>query len=115
MNFVIALQVINLSVRFFLEIGALLVAGYWGFKTGNTGWMKGLLGIGIPLVMAVLWGLMGSPKAPVQLSVPFRFLLETVVFGLPVLFLFSLGKISPTWIYGVIVVINRILMWVWEQ
>lgn len=115
MNFIIVLQTINLAVRFFLEICALFVAGYWGFKTGSSGWMKGLLGIGIPLVLAVLWGLMGSPKAPIQLAVPFRFFLEAVVFGLPLLFLISLGKINFAWIYGVIVVINRILMWVWDQ
>ncbi|MGE7767809.1 YrdB family protein [Peribacillus sp. NPDC096540] len=32
---------VNLSVRFLLEIFALAVYGYWGFKVGNTGIMKG--------------------------------------------------------------------------
>lgn len=40
MGFLAVLQMVNLSVRFLLEIFALAVYGYWGFKVGNTSIMK---------------------------------------------------------------------------
>ncbi|WP_430151690.1 YrdB family protein [Peribacillus simplex] len=62
MGFLAVLQMVNLSLRFSLEIFALAVYGHCGFKVGNAGIMKGILSIVIPLGIAVLWGLFGSPR-----------------------------------------------------
>ncbi|MBK5443669.1 DUF2568 domain-containing protein [Peribacillus sp. TH24] len=45
MGFLAVLQMVNLSVRFLLEIFALAVYGYWGFKVGNTSIMKVFLAL----------------------------------------------------------------------
>ncbi|WP_223305520.1 YrdB family protein [Peribacillus butanolivorans] len=47
---------VNLSARFLLEIFALAVYGYWGFKVGNTSIMKVFFSIVIPIGIAILWG-----------------------------------------------------------
>lgn len=72
----------NIVLRFLLELCALVALGYWGFKTGKGPIMKTLLGIGAPLVTAVVRATFGSPGAPIPLSGPLHLILELVVFGL---------------------------------
>ena len=57
----------NLLLRFLLELCALGVLGYWGFKTGSVMSTKVVLGVGAALVAAVVWGTFLSPRAPIQL------------------------------------------------
>ena len=47
----------NLLLRFLLELCALGALGYWGFKTGSGLVAKIGLGIGAPLVVAVVWAM----------------------------------------------------------
>ncbi|WP_235846935.1 YrdB family protein [Neobacillus soli] len=110
-----ALKLMNLGVRFLLEIIALVIVGYWGFHITQGTIMKFLLGIGSPLVVAVIWGMFGAPKAPFVLSgFPFL-LLEIVIFGLLAAALFFIGKPTLASICGLIVVINLIFMKIWHQ
>ena len=44
----------NLALRFLLELCALGALGYWGFKTGAATITKIVLGVGAPLVAAVV-------------------------------------------------------------
>ncbi|MBA9029089.1 YrdB family protein [Peribacillus huizhouensis] len=108
-------KLINLGQRFILEICALVVYGYWGFKIGNSGFIKGLLCIIIPVGIAVIWGGFGSPKASIQLSEPLHLVLEVIIFLVPVGLLFSLNEIKLAMVYGIIVIINRILIYIWGQ
>ncbi|WP_221899448.1 YrdB family protein [Metabacillus idriensis] len=115
MSFLLGLKTANLALRFILELCALAAAGYWGFKAVNTWFLKGILGIGTPLVIAVVWGLFGSPKAAILLSPGLHLILEVIVFGLPIIFLLLAGKIGLAWMYGIAAVINKVLMHVWNQ
>jgi len=55
---------------------------YWGFETGDSAAMQALLGVGAPLLMAVVWGVFISPKAAIPLG-PVRWVaLQAVLFGL---------------------------------
>lgn len=45
-----------LGVRFVLELCAVCALGYWGLQTGQNGLMKILLGLGAPLLAAIVWG-----------------------------------------------------------
>ncbi|MBV7506291.1 YrdB family protein [Bacillus sp. sid0103] len=109
------LKLINIGVRFLLEIFVLIILGYWGFKFSQGTILKFIVGIGLPLLIAVIWGLFGAPKATYLLSgFPFL-LLEIVVFGLPVIALLSLEEQALAFIYGLITVINLVLMKIWDQ
>lgn len=109
------LQYTNLALRFFLELCALAALGYWGFLTGK-GWvMKIGLGVGAPVLIAVIWGMFGPPGASVKLSAPLHLFLELLIFGLAAIALYVAGKHGLVWIFIMTVVINRILMYIWGQ
>jgi hypothetical protein len=105
----------NLLLRFLLELCALGALGYWGFKTANVTVAKIALGVGAPLVAAVVWGIFVSPQAPVQLPGLLVLLLQVLVFGSAAAALAASGHRTLALVFVVIVVINAILMYVWGQ
>lgn len=54
--------------------------------------MRVLLAIGAPLIIAIVWGVFGSPRSQVQLSMSMHIMLELLVFGLPSVALYATGK-----------------------
>jgi Protein of unknown function (DUF2568) len=52
----------NDGLRFALEIALLTSLAYWGFSE-QTGALQWVLGLGAPLVVAVVWGRFIAPKA----------------------------------------------------
>ena len=105
----------NLAIRFLLEICVLISVGYWGFKT-NSGWLlKILLGIGGPLLIAIIWGMFGAPKATYHLNGLMRLALEVLVFGSGVVALYTTKNYSLAWGFSAIIIINRVLMFIWGQ
>jgi hypothetical protein len=104
----------NLALRFLLELCALAALWYWGFKTGTGPISKVVLGIGAPLAAAVLWGTFVAPAAPVSVPGALRLLLELAVFG-GAAALYSAGRPGLAWALGLTYVINRVLMFVWDQ
>lgn len=110
------MELLNLGLRFLLELCILAIFGYWGFKTGgNSTLMKFLLGIGSPILFAIIWGIFLAPKSSMQLGEPWLFLVELIVFGLTCWALYSTGKINLTVAFGVIYIINKILILIWRQ
>ena len=105
----------NLALRFLLELCALGALGYWGFKTGNETITKNGLGIGTPLVAAVVWGTFVSPQAPVQLPGPLSLILQVLVFASAAAGLVATSHRTLAMVFVVIVVINAVLMYVWGQ
>lgn len=111
-----SLKLLNLGFRFLLELCILVIFGYWGFKTGgNSTVMKFLLGMGSPILFAVVWGIFLAPKSSMQLGEPWKFLMELIVFGFAGWALYSTGKINLTIAFGVIYLLNKILMIIWRQ
>lgn len=109
------LKSMNLGLRFLLEICALVALGYWGFHIGNGTMMGIVLGVGAPLFIAIIWGVFGSPKAIIKLSMPLHLVLELLVFVLPAIALYFVDKPQLAWIYGISVLMNRLFMFVWKQ
>lgn len=109
------IQSVNLAIRFLLELCILVIFGYWGFKTGQTGLTKGLLGIGSPILFAIIWGTLLAPKSAMRLHEPWLFLLEIIVFGLATWALVRLGRVNLAVAFGVIYLLNKILMMIWRQ
>ena len=105
----------NLALRFLLELCALVVLGYWGFTTGSGAITKVALGIGVPLVAAVVWGVFVAPRAPVALPGFVVLLLQVSVFGSATAGLVATGHRALALTFAVVIVINAILMYVWGQ
>lgn len=109
------LKVINIGLRFLLELCILVIFGYWGFQTGINNFMKILLGLGAPILFAMVWGTFLAPKSPMRPEEPWLFLLELVIFALTCWALYSTGKVNLTIIFCVVYVLNKILMVIWKQ
>jgi hypothetical protein len=105
----------NLALRFLLELCALGALGYWGFKAGGGLSAKIALGVGAPLVAAVVWGTFVSPQAPVRLPGPVVLVLQALVFGSAAAGLVATGHRTLALGFVVIIVINALLMYVWGQ
>ena len=105
----------NLALRFLLELCALVALGYWGFATASGAMAKVALGIGAPLVAAVVWGVFVAPRAPVGLPGVVVLLLQVLVFGSAAAGLVATGHRTLALVFAVVVVINSILMRVWGQ
>ena len=109
------LKGLNLLVRFLLELCLLAAVGYWGFKT-HSGWtMKIIFGIGLPLLIAVLWGLFIAPRAVYPLTGLSYLMVELILLGSGAVALFASGKPTLGWIYTVMVIANKVLLVSWKQ
>lgn len=105
----------NLLVRFLLELCILAIFGYWGSKTGDNASIKFLLGLGAPILFAVVWGTFLAPKSSMRLHEPWLFLLELVIFSVTCWALYSTGKVDLTVAFGGVYILNKILMVIWRQ
>lgn len=101
---------VNMGLRFVLELAALAGLAYWGFTLDRSLLWRILLGVGTPLLAAVVWGTFVSPKARIPLREPGRFAVEVVVFGAAVVALVAAGR--PVWGIGlgVVYLLNRLVL-----
>jgi hypothetical protein len=105
----------NLALAFLLELCLLAALAFWGFRAGNGPLARAGLGIGAPLLMAVLWGILMAPRAPVQLPGALHLALALVLFGLGVAALFAAGQLRLAVIFAVAIVLNQLLLALWHQ
>ncbi|MFF2793661.1 YrdB family protein [Lysinibacillus xylanilyticus] len=108
-------MVLNLVLRFLLEICVLMAYGYWGIQTGKGIFFKLLLGIGAPALFVVIWSLFGSPKATCPLNGALHFMLELVIFSLAVIALYATGQTQLAIVFAILIIINQILLSVFHQ
>jgi hypothetical protein len=111
----IAIKSANLALRFALELCALAALGVWGFQAGSGLLAKLGLGLGAPLLAAIVWGLFVAPKATVPVPAPVHLLLQIAVFGLAAAGLVAAGHPQLAGVFGVVVVLNMALLYVWRQ
>jgi hypothetical protein len=109
------LKAVNLALSFFLELCMVLAYGYWGFKTGSGLVSQLLLGIGVPLVVIVIWGIFLAPASKQRLrSVP-HWALEIILFVTAIVALFVAGQPGWATTLAVLYAINVTLRLVWKQ
>ena len=105
----------NLALRFLLELAMLGAFCAWGFAAGSDPVGRTLLGLGAPVLAAVLWGTFLSPRAAVRLPTAARVALELLLFGAAVAALTDAGRPGLAVALGVLVLVNEVLIWVLGQ
>ncbi|MER5636778.1 YrdB family protein [Kitasatospora sp. NPDC002227] len=100
------LHVFNEGLAFILEVAALAALCWWGFSTGSNVGVHVLLGLGAPLLAAVLWGTFAAPKARINVSLPYVLLVKFVVFAAATLALWAIDRHSLAIVFGVVALIN---------
>ena len=103
---------INLTLRFLLELAALGGLGYWGW-TQHTGLPRWILGIGLPIAAAILWGTFAVPddpsrsgNAPIPTPGWLRLVLELLMLGAGAWALAAAGQNTAAWFMAVITLLH---------
>jgi Protein of unknown function (DUF2568) len=103
-------RAINLGLAFLLEVAALAALCWWGFHVSGATWLKVLLGLGAPVVAAIVWGLFAAPRARFKLSMGSTLLVKALVFGCATAALIGSGQIVLGIVFAAVVVANTALI-----
>ncbi|MFK5857096.1 MAG: YrdB family protein [Bacteroidota bacterium] len=106
---------INLIFRFLLELFALFTVGMWGWNQSD-GWFRFVLALGIPVVLAIIWGTFAVPddpsrsgKAPIVTPGIVRLIIELAIFGFAMWSLFDMGYTTLSWMMVIAVIVHYIV------
>jgi len=110
-----ALRIINLGVRFLLELAALAAFGYWGATLRASGALRAVLAIVLPLAVAVVWGLFISPKARYSTGRPGQVGLGLIVFLVAALLLWQRGHVAVAATFAATAAASSALLYVLPQ
>jgi phosphatidylserine synthase len=89
---VVVFESLTLLVRFLLELCMLGALAYWGFETGDGPAAQALLGVGVPVAAAVVWGMFIAPKARHPVPTAVWIGLQAILFGAAAL---GLAAVAP--------------------
>jgi hypothetical protein len=95
----------NLALAFAMELVALGVLGWWGWRTGSSTALRLLLAIGLPVVAIVLWSQFAAPNAAHSTTVR-AVATKVLVLGGSALALWTLGQRIAAVGFVVVVVAN---------
>jgi hypothetical protein len=70
----------NKGVMFVLELTTMGSFAYWGFHNQTSRIFCFLFGIGIPVMVAIIWSFFASPGAVNRLSMPYRGIFTIILF-----------------------------------
>lgn len=109
------MKMLNEALSFLLELAMLVAFGYFGFHVGGPVWLKWLLGIGLPLVVAVFWSIFMAPRASQRLPWPILPVISLILFLTAAVLLYVAG--GKTWavIMAAASVINAVFVFMWHQ
>ena len=106
---------LNLALRFFLEMGALVAMGMWGWQRAVGPW-RYVLAFTVPVIAMTLWGVFAVPhdpsrsgRAPVPVPGIARIVLEAAFFGFATWALYSSVHRVPAMAFGVTVLAHYVL------
>ena len=106
---------LNLAFRLLLELAALGAVGFYGWKLTD-GPLRIVAAIGLPLIVAVLWGTFAVPddpsrsgNAPVPIPGALRLGLELAIFGFATWTLYSTRAVSWSLVLGGLVLLHYAL------
>lgn len=96
---------VNLGVAFLLELAVIFAVGYFGLTLSWGLTVRTLVGVGAPVLMAVLWGVFASPRASVPLRGAADVAFRMAWFGIGALALWGAGlpiaALALAAVYGV--------------
>ena len=105
----------NLALRFLLELAALAALAVWGVHTGHSALADVALGVGAPLVAAVIWGVFAAPKSQRRLQGAALVVLQLAVLGAGAVALAAAGHPVPAAVFGVAIAVNAALLAAWGE
>ncbi len=106
----------NLLLAFLLELGMLAAFCFAGWVSTPVIWLRLLLAVGLPAVAIVAWALWAAPRAGKRrLKMPALMIFKVAIFALATAAWWAAGQAFLASIFGALVVINVLGMWVFKQ
>src|SRR5205814_122192 len=96
----------NLALSFLLELCLLAALAYWGFNTVERFALQVAVGVGAPVLVAIVWGIFLAPASRRRLRPPLHQLLELLLFGLAFTALFMAGQPLLTELFLLVYALN---------
>lgn len=110
-----ALKRVNLALSWLLEIAMLAAFAYWGLRTGSSLWLKLLLGIGAPVAVIFLWGVLLAPRSGRRVQSTLGLVLSLALFYLAALALYQAQQPALGAVMLIAAALNRTLAVIWKQ
>ena len=98
----------TLTARFLCELAMLAALAFWGYVVGVGLWAW-LLGVGAPVLAAVVWGAFVAPRARVPVPAPVRVQIELVLYALAAVGLAAAGQRVAAVVLGVAGLVTSLL------
>jgi hypothetical protein len=105
------MRVVNLALRFGLELSAFAALAYGGWHAAGPTWLRILLAVTLPVLAVVVWARWVAPKASHPIPDPRRLVPEWVVFGGATVALALTGHPIPAATLAVLAALNRVALW----
>jgi uncharacterized protein DUF2568 len=102
---------VNLGLRFVLELGALVALAWWGFHVGDSTVADLVLGLGLPLLAAIVWWLFVAPKARFPVPLRVRAPIEMAIFLSAVLAFWGVGQTGLAVAFAAAAAISELLLY----
>lgn len=109
------LKTANLALSFGLELVMLGALAIWGIVTGDTTLSRWVLGLGSPVLAAVIWGIWLAPRSDLRLEVPWLVMAQLVIFAVAAVALYIAGYPRFAISFALLVALNVTLTTVWQQ
>ena len=106
------MDLVNLAVRFLVELVGVAFIGYWGFTASDNTFVRVLLGAGAVVVFVVIWGAFLAPNASSGLSTAQKNVLGTLVLLIAAGAFAAAGQPAAALVFAVVVLINAALLFV---
>ncbi len=102
--------IVNLAIRFLVELVGAAFVGYWGFATAGHSAVGIEAGIVVAAVFVGFWGRVLAPKASSGLSSSQKLALGTVVLLVAAVAVAAAGQPTVALVYAAVVVANAALL-----
>lgn len=103
------LSLANETLAFLLELIALATLSWWGLHAGDGALIHVLLGVGAPVLTAVVWGLFAAPKARVRLPLAGVFAVKVLIFAATTAAIDDLGRPRLAVAFAIVAAINTVI------
>jgi hypothetical protein len=104
----------NLALRFLLELAALGAMAFWGVHTGQSVVGDVALGVGAPLLGAVVWGTLAAPRSPRRLRGAALVAVQLCVLGGGAVAVAAAGRPLLGALFAALIVVNTVLLHLWQ-
>lgn len=98
----------TLTARFLCELAMLAALAFWGYVVGEGPWAW-LLGVGAPVVAAVVWGAFVAPRARFPVPAPVRVQIELVLYAFAAVGLAAAGQPVAAVVLGIAGLVTSLL------